>query len=121
MTQHHKPRSPCTSARRTIRLPLGLLIFALVSPVNAAPVQRGGQTKSSGCTTPLASDHALTLQEVEQIALREVPGGHVLSIERDFEWGRAVFEVEMTDADGWELELTIDADDGHVLRRERDD
>lgn len=121
MIQFLKTQSSSSPARRTIRFLAGLLVLAVVSPVNAASAQREDLTKSLGCATPLASDHSLTLQQVEEIALREVPGGHVLSIERDFEWGRAVFEVEMTDADGWELELTIDADDGHVLRRERDD
>ncbi len=121
MTQISESRSSGTPTQRTIRIVSGLLILASVTPVSASPAQRDGQTESLGCASLLASDHSLTLQEVEEIALREVPGGHVLSIERDFEWGRAVFEVELTDADGWELELTIDADDGHVLRRERDD
>lgn len=67
------------------------------------------------------ADDSISLQKIEEIALKEVPGGRVISIERDIEWGHSVFEVEMIDKEGWELELTIDATSGRVLRRERDD
>jgi len=68
-----------------------------------------------------AQREPLSLKDAESIALRAVPGGRVLSVERDTEWGREVFEVEMLDADGWEIDLMIDASDGKVLQQKRDD
>lgn len=121
MTSLLTPCPICIPLRSGVLLLTVSLILAFASPVSAASAPDETPHKAAGCAVSLASDHSLTLTQVEEIALEEVPGGRVLSIERDYEWGRAVFEVEMTDADGWELELTIDASDGHVLRRERDD
>lgn len=70
---------------------------------------------------PSTQQDPLSLKDAEAIALRAVPGGRVLSVERETEWGRAVFEVEILDGEGWEIELLIDAADGKVLRQRRDD
>jgi uncharacterized membrane protein YkoI len=75
----------------------------------------------STSASPNAQQAPLSLKDAETIALRVVPGGRVISVERDMEWGRSVFEVEMLDADGWEIDLLIDATDGQVLRQQRDD
>ncbi|MBO6939839.1 MAG: PepSY domain-containing protein [Deltaproteobacteria bacterium] len=57
----------------------------------------------------------------ERIARQEVPNSTTESIERDYEDGRYVFEVELVTADGVEHEVVIDARDGRVLRVEVDD
>lgn len=115
---NHRPSSVHPIVNRTARALVMLLAFSFAPPALASPERR----VAPGSTAAEAMASArVSLEQAEKIALQEVPGGRVLSIERDHEWGRPVFEVEMADADGWELELTIDATDGHILRRERGD
>jgi len=95
-----------------------IFAFACLSPIAvlAAPPSASAPTDPSS-----VAQEPLSLKDAEAIALRAVPGGKVLSVERDVEWGRSVFEVEMLDAEGWEIDLLIDAGDGKVLRQRRDD
>ncbi len=62
----------------------------------------------------------LTEEQVIEIALLEVPGD-VTEVEQENEDGRAVFEVEILDADGVEMEVTIAADTGEILEIEAED
>lgn len=56
-----------------------------------------------------------------ELALREVPGGVVTSIERETKKGRAVLEVEVDAPDGQEHELVFDAETGELLSHKLDD
>jgi hypothetical protein len=67
----------------------------------------------------LAAD--LTLDQAAERALREVPGGTVEGVERDFEFGRRVIEVEVQGSDGLEHELVFDVSDGRLLAHRIDD
>lgn len=103
-------------------LPVILLSsVAFFASTSIASATQASHTLDSNARVPAATATSLSLQKIEQIALSEVPGGKVVSIERDFELGRSVFEVEVIDKDGWELDLTIDAENGKILRRKRDD
>lgn len=98
-----------------------ILPFLSAALLLTTTVVRASQADHDVAAIHPTSDDSLSLQKIEEIALKEVPGGRVISIERDIEWGHSVFEVEMIDREGWELELTIDATSGRVLRRQRDD
>lgn len=70
---------------------------------------------------PSSPNGDIGFERAREIALRHVPGAHVESIERDFEAGQLVYEVELRTPQGVEHELWIDARDGRVLRDEIED
>ncbi len=61
----------------------------------------------------------LSEEQVVSLALQVQPGT-LHHIEREIEQGKAVFEVEVTTAEG-EVELILDAQSGEVLARKIDD
>lgn len=68
----------------------------------------------------LASSANISFEEAEKIALEAVPGGKIESIERETEWGRLVYEVEVLDPQGVEWDVVIDAADGKILEKKQD-
>lgn len=64
---------------------------------------------------------AIDFNTASELALREVPGGVVTSIEREVKLGRAVLEVEVDAPDGQEHELVFDAETGELITHEIDD
>lgn len=62
----------------------------------------------------------ITIEQAARIALSYVPGV-VESIERDYERGVIVWEVEVRDTHGIEHEVIVDANTGRVIRIEVDD
>lgn len=95
---------------------LAFLCLTATAPLLASPPVQG-----SSSPVALTQQGSLSLKDAEAIALRAVPGGRVLSVERDTKMGRPVFEVEVLDQEGWEIELVIDASDGKILSQRRDD
>lgn len=71
--------------------------------------------------TGLAWAGSFSFEQAIERTKREVPGGTVKSVERDFEYGRAVIEVEILDKRGLEHELIFDAEDGTLLAHKIDD
>lgn len=63
----------------------------------------------------------MTLDQAAERALKEVPGGHVESVENDYRLGKAVIEVEVDAPDGTEHELVFDPESGHLLSHHVDD
>ncbi len=63
---------------------------------------------------------AISEKEAEQIVKREYPGAVIHQIDRDYERGRRVYEIEFQTADIWDGELTIDAETGRILKRDID-
>jgi len=63
---------------------------------------------------------ALTVADVEHIALDQYPGATVLETELDDENGASVYSVELQ-ADGVEVEVKIDSNSRTVLAAEPDD
>lgn len=68
----------------------------------------------------VAEATGLTADQAIAIALTEVPG-ELTEVEREYENGRQVFEIEIIDADGAEIEVEIDAETGDILTVEVDD
>jgi uncharacterized membrane protein YkoI len=93
-----------------------ILPLLWISLAAAAPVPSTRAVQS----VPLAAQANISFEEAEKIALEAVPGGKIVSIERETEWGRLVYEVEVVDQQGLEWEVVIDAADGKVLEVERD-
>jgi uncharacterized membrane protein YkoI len=62
----------------------------------------------------------ITPDEAEQAARVAVPDGTVNEVELEDENGSVVYGVEMTDADGSEVDVKIDAGDGTVLGQENE-
>lgn len=64
--------------------------------------------------TALAS---MTTQEAEQLVLKEYPGAKIHRVEREYDDGRRVYDVDFRTDQIWEGELVIDADTGKILER----
>lgn len=62
----------------------------------------------------------ISSSDAEQAALDANPGATVNSTELGNENGSVVYEVELTDADGADLEVKVDAGNGVVLAQETD-
>ena len=62
----------------------------------------------------------ITPDEAEQVAQAAVPNGTVKEVELEDENGSVVYGVEMTDANGSEVDVKIDAGDGTVLGQENE-
>jgi len=67
-----------------------------------------------------AESPRLTFGDAERIALQRFPGSRIEQIERDWEQGREVFEIDLHTQDGVEQELRLDASNGEILRIDRD-
>ncbi|SLN38465.1 PepSY domain-containing protein [Pseudooctadecabacter jejudonensis] len=78
----------------------------------------GIATMVSAQTT--AEQTNLTVEQVIEIALIEVPG-EITEVELEERRGSTFYEVEITAEDGSEMELKIAADDGEILRVKEDD
>lgn len=95
-----------------------MTLFAFLSGASAAadaPVRdhdAARQAVESGQQRPLSA----ILKQIEA-----THPGRVLEIERDREDGRTVYEIELLDARGRVIELTVDAASGEVLRTDVDD
>ncbi|MBT8459328.1 MAG: PepSY domain-containing protein [Boseongicola sp.] len=68
----------------------------------------------------VASANGLTKEQAIEIALTEVPG-QLIEVEREREDGIQIFEVEIRNAEGVEMELEIDAETGEILEVEAED
>ena len=73
------------------------------------------------CLTSATIAWAFDFNAASERALEEVPGGVVSSVERDFEFGRPVIEVEVDAPNGDEHELVFDAAVGTLLAHRIDD
>ncbi len=67
-----------------------------------------------------AGEEALTIDEAVAIALKVQPGT-VVEAEADQYDGRAVFDIEIVNADGEEVEFKVDAETGEILNQWTDD
>ncbi len=59
----------------------------------------------------------LSQEQIMEIALMEVPG-EVTEVERERRRGKQVYEVEIIGVDGTEMEVTIAAETGEILKVE---
>lgn len=75
---------------------------------------------SSAWVVPSALANIST-QDVEQIVKQEYPGAQIHKIERDYDNGYQVYEVEFRTDSIWDGDLTIDARTGKILERDIDD
>lgn len=111
MSETTKPKTKTTN--RTNRL--------LIGAAAAVGVLAGAAGIASAVTGDDGTDPApaIAREEAEAAALEEVPGT-VVGAEADDEDGRAVWSVDVTDADGTRHELDV-ADDGTVVGRDVED
>lgn len=72
---------------------------------------------------PVQKGRQISMERAISIAQRQVPGGRVKKVERDVEWGRLVYEVEIITRDRREYDIKVDAYTGKILssRMEWDD
>lgn len=63
---------------------------------------------------------AISEQEAEDIVKKEYSGAVIHRVERDYEQGRRVYEVDFHTDEIWEGELIIDAESGRILERDID-
>lgn len=64
---------------------------------------------------------SISTQDVEKIVQKEYPGATVRHIEREYDDGYKVYEVDFQTDSIWDGELTIDAETGRILERDIDD
>lgn len=62
----------------------------------------------------------ISAQDVERIVQQEYPGAQIHRIERDYDDGRQVYEVDFRSSSIWDGEVTIDAKTGRILERDID-
>lgn len=67
-----------------------------------------------GLSTAFAS---MSAQDAENLVLKEYPGATIHRVDRDYDDGRRVYDVDFRTDTIWEGELTIDADTGKILER----
>ena len=63
---------------------------------------------------------AISMQDAEQIVKNEYPGAVIHRVERDYDDGRRVYEIDFHSDSVWEGDLTIDAETGRILERDID-
>lgn len=61
---------------------------------------------------------AVTMQQASATALAAVPGGRLVEIDLDTEYGRTVWEALVAGSDG-HIEIYIDATTGNIVKQER--
>ncbi len=59
-------------------------------------------------------------QEAEQIVKNEYPGATIYKVERDYEHGRQVYEVDFSTDAIWDGDVVIDAETGAIVERDID-
>lgn len=59
--------------------------------------------------------------KLNALALAQHPGGLVQETELENQWGRYVYQVELSDAQGREWDLELDAASGELLKNHQDD
>lgn len=69
----------------------------------------------------VAAAATVSAQEAGELALEAVGGGEVLQVSADEDDGRPEWDVDVADADGRLVDVTIDATDGRVLEVDTDD
>lgn len=62
-----------------------------------------------------------TFEQLNQLVLGQHPNARIYDYELEEERGRYVYQVELTDAQGVEWDLELDAATGEILENERDD
>lgn len=95
---------------------VAILPLLWISMAAAAPPVQSRVVKP----VPVAASANISFEEAERIALEAVPGAKIESIERETEWGRLVYEVELLDQRGVEWDVVIDAADGKILEKKQD-
>ena len=63
---------------------------------------------------------AISMQDAEPIVNHEYPGAVIHRVERDYDNGRKVYEIDFQSDTVWDGDLTIDADTGRILERDID-
>lgn len=63
---------------------------------------------------------AISMQDAEQIVKNEYPGAVIHRVERDYDNGRKVYEIDFQSDKVWDGDLTIDAETGRILERDID-
>ncbi|MGE3660563.1 MAG: PepSY domain-containing protein [Pseudonocardia sp.] len=87
-------------------------------PPATVPVAAADAAPPTG--RPVPAGEGITPQAAADAAVAHVGGGQVESIEREVEHGAAIWEVEVV-RDGVEHDVDVAAEDGAVLRVDRDD
>jgi len=93
---------------------------ALNGSVQVAEEEVAGESEQQE-SARLSSQATTTQQDAEQAALDAVPGGTVSGSELGNENGSLIWEVEVTKADGSQVEVKVDAGNGKVLAQEAED
>lgn len=62
----------------------------------------------------------VSTQDIEKIVRQEYPGAQIQRIERDYDDGRQVYDVDFQTDSIWDGELTIDAKTGRIIERDID-
>ena len=63
---------------------------------------------------------AISEQEAEQIVKNEYPGATINRVERDYERGRKVYEVDFQTDEIWDGDVTINVETGRIVDRDID-
>ena len=63
----------------------------------------------------LTANAAITDQQARDIVLKEVPNGEITKFEKEYDHGRAVYEIEVMDGN-IERDFDIDAETGTILK-----
>lgn len=69
---------------------------------------------------PTQTTGSITMDKARQIAQAQVPNGRVTDVEYEYEYGRAVYEVEVKEGYYWEYKFVIDASNGSILFTEKE-
>lgn len=100
---------------RVFPVPAAFVLLATAASAAESPVRDHDAARSA-----VQSGAQLPLSEILRRIEAEHPG-RVLEIERDREHGRTVYEIELLNARGRVIELTVDAASGEILRTDMDD
>lgn len=96
--------------------------------VATLPAASAPATTTPSVTTPSApqtskpaqTTGSITMDKARQIAQAQVPNGRVTDVEYEYEYGRAVYEVEVKEGYYWEYKFVIDASNGSILFTEKE-
>ncbi|RFS85169.1 hypothetical protein D0T12_08860 [Actinomadura spongiicola] len=92
------------------------------SPRTTAPTAPSTPpTTPPGTPSSNAPKTSVTVVDAAQAALKSVPGGTVTAVELDDENGRTLWEVDVTDRNGAERELVVDAATAKVQEAPKND
>lgn len=96
-------------------------LFAVAALATTAGI---AQARDLGPDEALKLRDAGTIQSFEKLnaaAIAKHPGGTINETELEEEYGRYIYQVELSDAQGVQWDLEFDATNGQILKDHQDD